>query len=268
MLREMSMNAKINAIAATILMLAAPVVPAAAYAQCRATSPDFTIALIELYTSEGCDSCPPADRWFSKMALGPTTARSATLAFHVDYWDRLGWRDRFGNAAFTARQHEEVQRQRGGFAYTPQVLIAGRDFAPWREPAQPEAAIAAANARPPKATIELSAQTRGARAAEVELSVRVPEARDRANARVHVALVQSALVSDVGAGENAGKRLSHDHVVREWRAALKPDAKGEVREHVSFALPADTGPLAIVAFAENAATGDVLQALTLPLCAP
>ena len=101
--REMSMNAKINAIAATILMLAAPVVPAAAYAQCRATSPDFTIALIELYTSEGCDSCPPADRWFSKMALGPTTARSATLAFHVDYWDRLGWRDRFGNAAFTAR---------------------------------------------------------------------------------------------------------------------------------------------------------------------
>ena len=81
-------------------------------------------------------------------------------------------------------------------------------------------------------------------------------------------MVQSALVSDVGAGENAGKRLSHDHVVREWRAGLKPDAKGEVREHVSFALPADTGPLAIVAFAENAATGDVLQALTLPLCAP
>jgi hypothetical protein len=266
--REMTMRTKGNAIVATIFVAAALVVPSAAYAQCRATSPDFTIALIELYTSEGCDSCPPADRWFSKVTLGQSTARSATLAFHVDYWDRLGWRDRFGNAAFTARQYEEVQRQRGGFAYTPQVLIAGRDFPPWRVPAQPEAAIAAANARPPKATIELVAQTRGARVADVELSVRVPEPRDRANARVHVALVQSALVSDVGAGENAGKRLSHDHVVREWRAGLKPDAKGEVREHLSFTLPADTGPLAIVAFAENAGTGDVLQALTLPFCAP
>jgi hypothetical protein len=262
------MNAKGHAHVAIILLVTALVVPALAHAQCRATSPDFTIALIELYTSEGCDSCPPADRWFSKLALGPTTARSATLAFHVDYWDRLGWRDRFGKAVFTARQYEEVQRQRGAFAYTPQVLIAGRDFASWRVPAQPEAAIAAANARPPKATIELAAQRQGTRAAAVELSVRVPEPRDSANAQVHVALVQSALASDVGAGENAGKRLTHDHVVREWRAGLKPDAKGEVREHLSFTLPADTGPLAVVAFAENAATGDVLQALTLPLCAP
>jgi len=264
----MTMHTKGNAILATILVAAALVVPPAAYAQCRASSPDYTIALIELYTSEGCDSCPPADRWFSKMASGPTTARSATLAFHVDYWDRLGWRDRFGNAAFTARQYEEVQRQRAGFAYTPQVLIAGRDFPSWRVPTQPEGAIATANARPPKATIELAAQPRGSRAADVELSVRVPEPKDRANARVHVALVQSALVSEVAAGENAGKRLSHDHVVREWRAGFKPDAKGDVRERLSFTLPADTGPLAIVAFAENAGTGDVLQALTLPLCAP
>jgi hypothetical protein len=264
----MTMNPKGNAIVAAILAVTAVALPSAAYAQCRASSPDYTIALIELYTSEGCDSCPPADRWFSKVALGQPTARSATLAFHVDYWDRLGWRDRFGNAAFTARQYEEVQRQRGGFAYTPQVLIAGRDFPSWRVPTQPEAAIAAANGRPPRATIELAAQTRGARAADVELSVRVPEPRDRPNARIHVALVQSALVSEVAAGENAGKRLAHDHVVREWRAGFKPDAKGDVHERLSFTLPADKGPLAIVAFAEDAGTGDVLQALTLPLCAP
>jgi len=262
------MNRKGNAMLAATVLAGTLVVPAVAHGQCHATSPDYTVALIELYTSEGCDSCPPADRWFSKIALDPAKSRAATLAFHVDYWDRLGWRDRFGNAAFTARQHEEVQRQRGGFAYTPQVVVAGRDFPQWRAPTQPEAAIAAVNARPPKATIELAAQPRGARATDVELSVRVPEPRDRATTRIHVALVQSALTSDVAAGENAGKHLSHDHVVREWRAGLKPDAKGEVRERLSFTLPAETGPLTIVAFAENAGTGDVLQALSLPLCAP
>src|SRR2546430_8840028 len=104
-------------------MLAAVVAlfPALSGADCRAVSPDHTVALIELYTSEGCDSCPPADRWFSALALGPTTARSATLAFHVDYWDRLGVGDRFGNAAFTARHHEGVQRPGRGIAHHPHV---------------------------------------------------------------------------------------------------------------------------------------------------
>lgn len=253
------------AAAAVVVMLIAPL---AGHAECRAASPDYTIALIELYTSEGCDSCPPADRWLSKLALGPAESHAVVLAFHVDYWDRLGWRDRFGSPVFTARQYEEVRRQHTGFAYTPQVVVHGRDFPQWRSPTQPAAAIAAANARPSRAAIELAAWTRGTRTADVDVSVRVAERRDRANARVHVALVQNALVSDVAAGENAGKRLSHDHVVRQWRAGFKPDANGEVRERISFTLPAETGPLAVVAVAEDAVTGDVLQALSLPLCTP
>jgi len=252
-----------TAAAAVAVVLMAPAV---AGGECRATSPGYTVALVELYTSEGCDSCPPADRWLSGLALDPAEPRAVALAFHVDYWDRLGWRDRFGSPAFTARQYEEVRRQRTGFAYTPQVVVQGRDFPDWRSPAEPERAIAAANARPSRAAIALSAQTSGARTADVDVSVRVSERRDRANARVHVALVQSTLTSDVAAGENAGKRLSHDHVVRQWRAGFKPDAQGDVREQISFALPAETGPLAIVAFAEDTVTGEVLQALSLPLC--
>lgn len=251
-------------------MLAAAIVslsPGAGAADCRVTSPDHTVALIELYTSEGCDSCPPADRWFSGLDLGQDGSRAVALAFHVDYWDRLGWRDRFGSAAFTARQHEQMQRRRAAFVYTPQVLLQGTDFGAWREAGQPAAAIAAINARPARAAIELSAASADGRTAAVDLHVRIPQQRDRAHAVAAVALVQSGLGSDVKAGENAGKHLAHNHVVRSWRADLPIDASGELRRHVELPLPADRGDVQVVAFAEDGANGDVLQALALPLCA-
>src|SRR5438105_1040484 len=103
---------------------------APASADCKARSPDYSIALIELYTSEGCDSCPPADRWLSRFDQRQSS-RVIALALHVDYWDRLGWKDRFASAAFTERQREEVHRQRATFAYTPQVVLQGRDFPQW-----------------------------------------------------------------------------------------------------------------------------------------
>ena len=81
--------------------------------------------------------------------------------------------------------------------------------------------------------------------------------------------LQSKLSSDVKAGENAGKRLTHDHVVRQWRAGPAAlDAAGETRQRFVFAIPADAGPISIVAFVEGAASGEVLQALSLPFCAP
>jgi hypothetical protein len=240
--------------------------PNASDADCRAASPDHSIALIELYTSEGCDSCPPADRWLSRIDDRQQATRVVALALHVDYWDRLGWKDRFANAAFTERQYEQMRRQRASFVYTPQIMVQGRDFPQWRTGGDPTAAIAAINARPARATIELVAEPQGSNAS-VDLHVRVPNARDREHALIVVALVQSGLVSDVKAGENAGKRLAHDHVVRQWRVAPALDATGEARERLTFALPAERGPLTIVAFAEDTISGDVLQALALPFCA-
>jgi hypothetical protein len=103
--------------------------------------------------------------------------------------------------------------------------------------------------------------------ADVDLRAQVPDPRNRADAVVAVALVQSGLASDVKAGENAGKRLRHDHVVRQWRPDIALDASGAASARLSIALPADAGPLSVVALAENARSGDVLQALELPLCA-
>ena len=246
------------------------IVSLAAHAGCETKSPDHLVALIELYTSEGCDSCPPADKWLSRLAgtdkERPAATRAVPIAFHVDYWDRLGWKDRFASPIFTERQREEMRRQYSSFVYTPQILLQGRDFPQWQSGGDPAGAIAAINARPARAIIEIGAEPHP-NGVKVNLRVRVPDPRDRAHAIVAVALVQSGLVSDVKTGENAGKRLAHDHVVRQWRAGPSLDANGEAVAQLTLMLPADPGPLTIVAFAENSANGEVLQALALPLCA-
>jgi hypothetical protein len=241
--------------------------PATAYADCQAHSASHSIALIELYTSEGCDSCPPADRWLSSLSKQQLGDRAVALALHVDYWDRLGWKDRFGSAGFSQRQREESARSGGEFVYTPQVLLQGRDFPQWQRSAAFEPAIAAVNARPARAVLDLVAHPRQGNIVDVDLSARVTDSRERADAVIALALVQSGLASDVKAGENAGKRLQHDHVVRQWRQAVALDSSGAGSGTLSLALPADPGPLSVVLLAENARTGDVLQVLELPLCA-
>jgi hypothetical protein len=228
---------------------------------CRATSGATLRPLVELYTSEGCNSCPPADRWLSRHFGAPADSRATALAFHVDYWDRLGWKDRFASAAYTARQHQAMRANRATFVYTPQVLLQGRDFTAWRR-GSPENALATAAARPAKATIGISARVaREAVDADVALSL---EAAPAHSTFVALGYVDSGLASDVKAGENRGERLRHDHVVR---ALVTRDLEGP---NASFALrvprPAEAGERAmLVAFVQDAANGEVLQTLELPL---
>ena len=246
-------------LAATLIAL----LPGAAGADCRATSPKQTVAVIELYTSEGCDSCPPADRWLSAIDVPSDSA--IALSLHVDYWDRLGWKDRFASAGMTERQYEQKRRQGSEYVYTPQVLLQGRDFRQWGVRGEPAASVAAINARPSRANIELDVD-RQAGEARLNVQVGIPDARDRARSQIVVALVQDGLVSQVTAGENRGKRLAHDHVVRQWRAEHLSDTGGVTREELTFTLPAEGGRVSFVAIAENAQTGEVLQAVALPLC--
>lgn len=247
----------------TLIALAAlALLPPQVLADCRSQSPAHAVALVELYTSEGCDSCPPADRWLSQLdARGDSVV---PIGLHVDYWDRLGWKDRFANSTFTERQYEQMRRHHTSFVYTPQVLVQGRDFSRWRTDGT-AAAIAAITSQPARAMIELAAQT-GDGEARVEVRVKVPDQHDRARARVTAGLLQDGLVSEVSAGENAGKRLTHDHVVRQWRPGIPVGEDGEARERLVFPLPRETGPLTVVAFVEDTASGDVLQAFALPLC--
>src|SRR5438034_7747115 len=234
--------------------------PASAETTCAAKSGPRMVAFVELYTSEGCDSCPPADRWLSStIPVESNGANAVALAFHVDYWDRLGWKDRFATPAWTERQYAMAHANRSRLVYTPQVLVQGHDFPDWHSNAS-AAAVSAIAAKPARAQIAIEAQPqRGAIA--VKASANVPAGSDRKNTALFVALADSRLVSEVKAGENAGVRLTHDHVVRALRGAIAVNASGDASGDVAFAVPAESGVgTMIVAFVQNTENGEVLQA--------
>jgi len=257
---------------AVLVTGAALCVPAPGFAAtCSARSGPETTALVELYTSEGCNSCPPADRWLmSSFKPGAPGAKAVALAFHVDYWDRLGWKDRFATAAYTERQYDVTRTGNARFAYTPQVVIQGKDSSDWRGKGT-QAALAAINARPARASIAVDAVAQpGGIAVHAVAGVASPA--DRKDAVLLLALTEDSLVSEVRAGENAGVRLTHDHVVRALRAGPAVGAGGVAEFDAVLPLPAEAGTATtVVAFVQNTRTGDVLQAQALALdarCAP
>ena len=115
------------------LMSFLPIAATGTPAECSVSSGTSRVALLELYTSEGCSSCPPADRWLSGLAAkGVNSERVVPLALHVDYWDYIGWRDRFAHPGFSERQRQMAVLGNSTLVYTPQVMLNGRDFRNWR----------------------------------------------------------------------------------------------------------------------------------------
>ncbi|MEO8303077.1 MAG: DUF1223 domain-containing protein [Betaproteobacteria bacterium] len=232
---------------------------------CAAKSGGQTVPLIELYTSEGCSSCPPADRWLSTtVPAGGAPANAIALAFHVDYWDRLGWKDRFASASWTERQYAMARANHSRLVYTPQVMVQGHDFPDWHGKAG-AGALNVIAARSARARIAVEAEVQRSTIA-VKATGSVPAGGDRKNTALFIALTDSRLVSEVKAGENAGVRLTHDHVVRALSGGTGVSAGGEVATTVVLPIPAESGSATtVVAFVQNTETGDVLQALALPI---
>ena len=180
-------------------------VSAAEGAQCKASSGPNTAALVELYTSEGCSSCPPADRWLSSLAAGGQVPGSVVpLALHVDYWDYIGWKDPYAKREFSLRQRKLSQLQRMALVYTPQVLLQGRDFRGWGTPAF-DAAVAKITRQPAKAQISLAVRQGAGRMLQVEAGAALLDAGQQADAALYLAAYESRLASKVTAGENRGR---------------------------------------------------------------
>src|SRR5438046_904748 len=139
----------------TILML---VTTAAAAAECTRNTGANTVALVELFTSEGCSSCPPADRWISGFVTHPQVERFVPLAFHVNYWDDLGWKDRFADQRYTERQRALAKAAGANMVYTPQVTLQGRDAADWRSESKFASRIEAINKSQSRAALKLQAK--------------------------------------------------------------------------------------------------------------
>lgn len=239
-----------------------------AVADCTVTSGPSKVALVELYTSEGCSSCPVADRWFSGLeAVGFGAAHVIPLGFHVDYWDSSGWRDRFSNPLFSARQREKAGAS--GVVYTPQIRIDGRDFPDWRRPGAFAERIAQANRHPAKAIIALGAVPSLDGILVIEANVQIPNPGDRAEARLYLAVAESHLETNVRTGENGGATLRHDHVARELLGPYLPDRSGFLSLVVRVPVERSwkKADLAVVGFMENGANGEILQAVATRPCA-
>jgi len=239
-----------------------------AAAPCTARSTARTAALVELYTSEGCSSCPPADRWLSSLDSRARVAGDVVpLALHVDYWDYIGWKDPYGKQAFAARQRRIAALQHSTFVYTPQVVLQGRDFRGWGSQTF-ERAVASINAQPAKAAITLSIERPRVDALQVDAAARVLDPGRRDAAALYLAVYQNRLVSRVDAGENRGRTLAHDFVVREWVGPIEFAADGRLHERRSLSLPPGTeaSNTGVAAFVQDRGTAEVLQALMLPAC--
>ncbi len=237
-------------------------IPFAALAQaCHARSPAHKVALLELYTSEGCSSCPPADRFVAGLrAAGLDASRVVPLALHVDYWDYIGWKDRFGQPAFAERQRALAALASSRTIYTPEIFVAGHELRDWRGAL--DATVREINRQPAQATIELTL----GKSEGQQLPLRV-NARANGAASLYLALYESGLRSDVRAGENGGVVLHHDYVVRDWVGPLPFAARGGGAFSPVLAIPegARREQLGVAAFVQDA-RGEVLQALALPLC--
>lgn len=228
-----------------LLPYSAAAAPAAA-ALCHAASSERPPAVVELYTSEGCSSCPPADRWLS--ALKGRDSEVIALAFHVNYWDNLGWPDRFATREITERQHQ-LQRTAGApYVYTPQVIVNGRDQRAWSNAALPRLAAT---------PVTLALQRDGTR-----VSARV-NAPPRSTLAGYWAVLEDGHASRVKAGENAGSTLAHDHVVVRYRP-LAPWSAGDAERRFELELPPPGAmPRRVVFVVTDAAGARPLQALAL-----
>ena len=235
--------------------------------QCVAKSGPNTAALVELYTSEGCSSCPPADRWLSSLsAQGYVPERVVPLALHVDYWDYIGWKDPYAKREFSQRQRKLTQLQRLALAYTPQIMLQGQDFRAWGTPAF-EKALAKINARPARAEISLELLPAGPGTLMVRASAAVLGTAQPDEVGLYLATYENRLDSRVSAGENRGRTLSHDHVVLEWQGPLAFSGSRIALERALALLPgAQRANSGVVAFVQNRRTAEVLQVLMLPSC--
>jgi hypothetical protein len=236
---------------------------------CQSHSSNSRVALIELYTSEGCSSCPPADRWLSGLVPNVVAAEEVVpLAFHVDYWDRLGWRDRFADASYTVRQNAYAKVSGSTFVFTPQVIMAGRNDNAWLNKNSVQNEISKAHNLAPDAIFELRQQSITAGKLEFEVQVQLQQGLSFGDVRVYAALFQNGLVSEVARGENKGRQLHHDYVVRNLLTSNAPDSAGSVVFKNQFTLPddADAGVMGIAVFAQDVKTGVVLQAMSAPVC--
>ena len=212
-------------------------------------------AVVELFTSEGCSSCPPADEVIAKL-LGQQMANVYILSFHVDYWNKFGWRDPFSKALFSERQNKYAQALSLESVYTPQVVVNGRTE------------FVGSDTKKLQAAVENSLH--GAAGPDLDITIKrsgnsldVAYTTSEKNSLINIALVQPEATTVVKRGENGGRTLHHVNIVRAFRAA-KATANGRL----AFEIPEELAhtPLQLMAYTQSNGSFKITGAIqkTLP----
>jgi hypothetical protein len=245
------------------LLAIAFTVTAAQAADCTVRSGTTTNALVELYTSEGCSSCPPAEQWLSQFARKPGSG-VVPIAFHVHYWDYIGWKDIYADPRHTERQRAFAEATKARSVYTPQVIVAGNDFPRWSSERAFAEAARAAQSRKPAAAIEITSRRAAGGAVEGRVSASIAESVKAPLALV-VAVTQDGITSRPNAGENKGETLAQNFVVRDVAEFAGSTAiAGDFRFAPKAGWNAER--LSLVAYVRDPRSGRVLQALAVPAC--
>ncbi|MBM3115794.1 DUF1223 domain-containing protein [Jeongeupia naejangsanensis] len=222
---------------------------------CKGDSGPQKVHLVELYTSEGCSSCPPADARLNALDAPGVVP----LALHVDYWDGLGWRDRFARREFGERQRWLVAQGGGQTVYTPHFFVDGQALFGWRD--QLAGQLQNRPAAPLRLQVQAMADGRGNVHARIDST-----APGQAGLQLLVGVTEDGLRSRVGAGENRGATLVHDHVLRVLSPPLSLPAGGGTVTTM-LPLPDDArAQLQVVAFVQDPRKAQIVQAVQTPRC--
>jgi hypothetical protein len=258
----------LNLITGAIALLLPGVTSAPAFAQqttCSWTSPAERMIVAELYTSEGCSSCPPADRWLSSQLSSPDRSKHIlALSFHVDYWNYIGWEDPYSMKQFTERQYAHKRAGNVSQIYTPQYVFSNREIRRWGQAGLIPQQLAAMQQDKAPVGIQVWLERKANNQVEVKIKTEWLDKR-YSSGRVLLAFYEDNLSQQVKTGENRGELLKHDRVVRHLSEPKKVSASTGV--HVfKHTLPADWNQsnVGLGVIVENNESSSILQALNAP----
>jgi len=232
----------------------------------QAESGERQMAVLELFTSEGCGLCPAADRWVHDLPKqGISKEQLIVLGFHIDYLNnKKGWIDRFASPIFSARQRQQALLNLYKSVYTPEFIVSGEVIHNWEKHVKD--VIQAVNGFSPESNIALVV-TGNEGELIIDSHITIEGKENRQYSQLYLAVTENDLISKVNGGDNAGVTFNHQNLVRKWLGPFSLNVSGEtdVSTSVNVSSDWDLNKTSVIAIVQNLEDGFVLQGLSLPL---
>jgi len=229
-------------------------------------SGETQLAVLELFTAEGCGLCPAADRWVHQLPTkGITDKELIVLGFHIDYLnDQKGWVDRFSSPVFTARQRQQAHLNLYQTVYTPEFVVSGEVIHNWKK--HVKKVVHAVNGFEPEADIKLNVSEHNDELV-IDSQVSIQGNENRQYSKLFLAVSENDIISKVNGGDNAGATFNHQNLVRAWMGPFDLNKSGEteITENIKINDEWNMDKISIVAVVQNLEDGFVLQGLKLTL---